>query len=317
MTIFVALILSAFTSFVITSGIIILLKKKKFLVAHIKPELKDQQEYKEGTPSIGGLSIALGILIPTLLFNTLHNDSMQYALLAFFFFALLGFIDDLKKTKTWNGDGLSSLVKLVLQFTSATALIVFGEYHHLNTIGFPFIDSFPFLRGGLLIFMLVYFVNAFNISDGLDGLLITLMIPILVFFALALLIESNTRALKIFVTVLFFSVLAFLYFNKFPAQCFMGDSGSMGLGSLVFILALLLHVLPFFVIATLMFSVELFSSLLQIIAIRVFKKKIFSIAPIHHMFQKKGESEVAIVKRFALYSSMASIIAFLVYLSSL
>ncbi|MCH3916423.1 MAG: hypothetical protein LKE40_02895 [Spirochaetia bacterium] len=308
------IMLMALMSFFITYIVCdLLIRKGGVLVAHIKPELMDEQEEKQGTPNIGGVAMLAGILAPVFLFIGLTPE-IQFALLALVLFSLLGFLDDVLKTKTVNGDGISPKKKLLLQFACAFVLVAFGGTKGLLHTGFAWLDAIPWLQTAVLVFLLVYFVNAFNISDGLDGLAVNLMFPILAFFFLAMLMVPQMKQLLLLLLAVFVACLAFLVFNHYPARCFMGDCGSMGLGAMLFVLSVIFNVVPFFLVATLMFSIELFSSLVQIIAIRLFHRKVFSIAPVHHMYQKMGQDEDTIVRRFTMYSTLFSIVALLVYL---
>lgn len=292
------------------------IKYLKGISTKIKPELYDVHSHKEGTPNIGGIAFLSSTFIFSLIFIPL-NKNVSFILLSTGLFSLLGFIDDISKIKTKNGDGISSKVKLLLQFVLGFIIAIFGEHLSIINLGWSFLYNdgiiFYIIRVAIIAFILAYFANAFNISDGLDGLLAYISIPIFILiFLIGLSIPLKISTILLCVSMLS-SLLAFLHFNKNPAVYFMGDCGSMGLGIFLITTAFVLNIFPVFIIASLVLSVELFTSLIQIISINKFHKKVFLIAPIHHVFQKQGMNEESIVAQFARYSAICSIVAFFVY----
>lgn len=292
------------------------IKYLKKISCNIKPELVEEHAEKKGTPNVGGIAFLLGSFITSIIVFR-YNSKVNYFLFATLSFGLLGFVDDFAKIKDINGDGLSPKIKMFLQFIIALVVSIIGDFSNLINIGLPFLykDAFflQIIRIALISFFIMYFVNAFNIADGLDGLLGTITIPIFILVIMVILSIPNQMVTMLLGISMFGAMLCFLVFNRHPALYFMGDCGSMGLGAFLSIMALSLNIVPFFLVATLMLSIELFSSLIQIIAIRVFKKKVFEIAPIHHMYQKRGISENSIVSQFARYSTIFSIVAFFLY----
>jgi phospho-N-acetylmuramoyl-pentapeptide-transferase len=295
---------------------IICIKYLKVLTSKIKPELADVHSHKEGTPNVGGIAFLCGSILASFIVFS-FNQTAKYIMFSTLLFALLGFLDDIQKINANNGDGLSTKTKAGLQMIIAFIIAAVGDYYNLTNIGIKYLyqDGFLYtvIRLGLTTFFLAYFVNAFNITDGLDGLLGTIALPIFILIIMVLLSIPNHTVTMLLGVSMFGAVLCFLYFNRHPASYFMGDCGAMGLGAFLSVMALNLNIVPFFLIATLMFSIELFSSLIQIISIRKFGKKVFEIAPIHHMYQKRGINEPSIVSQFARYSSMFSILAFFLY----
>lgn len=292
------------------------IKYLKVLTSKTKPELSDIQTYREGTPNTGGISFLSSFLITAFIFIPL-NLTAKYILFSTFIFAVIGLIDDLAKINTDNGDGLSAKQKAILQFVAAFIVATVGDRLSLTNIGLSFLYKegmgWAAIRIFLTTFYIAYFVNAFNISDGLDGLLGSITIPIIILmFMILLSIPNHTTVMMLGVGIIS-GLLVFMYFNSHPASYFMGDCGSMGLGAFMSIMALNLNIVPIFLVATLMLSIELFSSLIQIVSIRKFKRKVFEIAPIHHMYQKRGIRETSIVSQFARYSAIFSIIAFFLY----
>lgn len=292
------------------------IKYLKRLASKTKPELADVHLYKEGTPIVGGIAFLCGSFIASFIVFP-FNRTAKYIMFSTLLFALLGLVDDVLKVRSNNGDGLSTKSKLILQFLVAFIISFIGDYFKLTNIGFNFLYQegwvYRIIRLGLTTLFLTYFVNAFNISDGLDGLLGTITIPLFILIIMVMLSIPNHTVTMLLGISMLGAVLCFLYFNSNPASYFMGDCGAMGLGAFLSVMALNLNIVPFFLIATLMFSIELFSSLIQIISIRKFGKKVFEIAPIHHMYQKRGITETSIVNQFARFSSIFSILAFFLY----
>ncbi|MCY1152128.1 MAG: hypothetical protein PQJ49_07650 [Sphaerochaetaceae bacterium] len=295
---------------------LLLISKAKILVSKPKPELEDFHPDKADVPNIGGISFVLSTMVTTSIFAQIDKQ-LLYFISTIFSFALLGFVDDFYKKDSSNGDGLKSTTKLIWQIIISVVFVIYGTQNNYISSGIAFFDSdkviLRVLENACLIFLLVYFVNAFNITDGLDGLAGYVSLPLCVLLIMiAIMVPSNKLTLILSASI-FASVLAFLKFNRYPAKYFMGDCGSMALGATLLLIAYSLNIAIIFLIASLMLSVELFTSLIQIVAIRIFKKKVFSIAPIHHLFEQKGESEITIVNQFTRISALFSIIAFLVF----
>jgi phospho-N-acetylmuramoyl-pentapeptide-transferase len=286
------------------------------MTSTIKPELLDVHSHKEGTPNVGGIAFLFGSVIASLIVFPIDESGM-YIIFSTSLFALLGFIDDFFKINSTNGDGLSTKSKATLQFIVAFIIAVVGDYYSLTNIGLKFLYQdgiiYQAIRIFITTFFLAYFVNAFNIADGLDGLLGTITLPIFILMIMVLLSIPDHTVTMLMGVSMFGAVICFLLFNHHPAAYFMGDCGAMGLGAFLSVMALNLNIVPFFCIATMMFSIELFSSLIQIISIRKFGKKVFEIAPIHHMYQKRGINENSIVNQFTRYSAIFSILAFFLY----
>jgi phospho-N-acetylmuramoyl-pentapeptide-transferase len=295
---------------------LLLISKARILVSKPKPELEGFHEDKANIPNIGGVSFVISTMVTTSIFAQIDKE-LLYFISAIFSFALLGFVDDFYKKDSSNGDGIKSTTKLIWQIIISVVFVVYGTKNNYISSGIAFLERdeliIRVIENVCLIFLLVYFVNAFNITDGLDGLAGYVSLPLCVLLIMiAILVPSNKLILVLSVSI-FASVLAFLKFNRYPAKYFMGDCGSMALGATLLLIAYSLNIATIFIIASLMLSVELFTSLIQIVAIRIFKKKVFSIAPIHHLFEKKGESEVKIVNQFTRISALFSIIALLVF----
>ncbi len=308
--------------FAIICGLVFIpiLKKINFR-QHVSKTLGKRHEVKEGKPTMGGIIFILPVLITlTLLYlkgsiELSHN--LIIVLFVFLSYALLGFIDDWLKVRYNNNVGLRISSKFLLQML--IALIFFyifmkngGEPELVITslkISLPLGWTF----GLFILLVLVGSSNAVNITDGLDGLCGGLCV--IAFFAFGI-ITWNTgwmegyQEVALFCFILVGSLLGFLLFNSHPAKVFMGDLGSLALGGAMASIAVVTrHELSLILIGG-VFVVETLSSMIQIIAIRKFHRKVFKMAPIHHHFEQLGWKETDIVKAFyvvGLLLAMAAI----------
>ena len=282
------------------------------------PLFDKYNNWKVGTPFGGGLLI---ICVTTIIFlwsfgmlNVKVNPVEIFVILfTFISFGLLGLYDDAKKLA--NGTkipffGLRLRYKFILQwglalvpatilFTKLGYSFVFIRGIGLTDIGFLYI---PFAA-----FVIVAFANAFNITDGLDGLASGLMLIALVSF-LAISFTGVDQSLGIFVAVLMGSVAAFLYFNIFKARIWLGDVGSMSLGASLAIIGLLTGKTLAIVVIGGVFVLEVGSSLLQLLSKKYLHRKIFPAAPLHLYFLKRGWDEPKIVMRAWLLGAFFAIL---------
>lgn len=264
---------------------------------------------KEGTPTIGGLIFIIPPIIALALLalrgSIVITSNLTIVLFVFLSYALLGFIDDFLKIKYHNNKGLSTITKLVAQLL--IAVVFYTIYKHsggstvLEVSLFGVKWQLGWFYGLFILFLLVGTTNAVNITDGLDGLCGGL--SVMAFLAYGVISWGSDwipgyEGLAIFSFVLVGSILGFLLFNSHPARVFMGDTGSLALGGALATIAILTHHELSLALIGGVFVVETLSSLIQIIAIRKFNKKVFLKAPIHHHFEELGWSETDIVKVF-------------------
>ena len=294
---------------IITGVILIPLLRKLHFGQSVSLTLGERHLKKNGTPTIGGLIFIIPTIISLLLLwfrgSIEMTSNLTIVLFVFISYALLGLADDLLKIVFKNNKGLSIMFKLLMQ--TVIALVFF--YIFIRNGGVPeirisAINLYIYMGwtyGLFILFLLVGSSNAVNITDGLDGLAGGL--SAIAFLAYGLIAWNTTwlagyQEIAIFCFVLIGSLLGFLVFNTHPAKVFMGDTGSLALGgSLAAIAILTRHELSLAVVGG-VFVVETLSSLIQIIAIRKFHKKIFKMAPLHHHFEKLGWEENDIVKMF-------------------
>ena len=294
---------------IITGVILIPLLRKLHFGQSVSLTLGERHLKKNGTPTIGGLIFIIPTIISLLLLwfrgSMEMTSNLMIVLFVFVSYALLGLADDLLKIVFKNNKGLSIMFKLLMQ--TVIALVFF--YIFIRNGGVPeirisAINLYIYMGwtyGLFILFLLVGSSNAVNITDGLDGLAGGL--SAIAFLAYGLIAWNTTwlagyQEIAIFCFVLIGALLGFLVFNTHPAKVFMGDTGSLALGgSLAAIAILTRHELSLAVVGG-VFAIETLSSLIQIIAIRKFHKKIFKMAPLHHHFEKLGWEENDIVKMF-------------------
>lgn len=304
------------SAFILTSLIsALLIRFAPMFQVSIKPELESVQSMKRGTPSVGGLAFVLGTTAITLFSPSRFDRGVILPLLGLVLYAAVGIVDDLAKARKDDSDGISSLTKLLLQGVVAVVLLVLLRRDNaLNTsIKLPFLQGSVLSLGGFYylfaLLYILYFVNAVNITDGLDALAAGSSLPLLILLAL-----FSFRAKSLFSPALIGSILAFLLFNRKPARYFMGDCGSHALGGYIAVSALMLQAEVVLLVASGLFLMEFATSLIQIIAIRSTGRKVFSIAPLHHALELKGVAEQTIVGRFTLISWVFALLGFLLFL---
>jgi len=264
---------------------------------------------KEGTPTIGGLIFIIPPIIAIIALamrgSVVISSNLIIVIFVFLAYGLLGFIDDFLKIKYHNNDGLSVITKFIAQLF--IAVVFYTIYKHnggttdLEISLFGIKWSLGWFYGVFILFLLVGTTNAVNITDGLDGLCGGL--SVMAFLAYGVISWGSNwidgyEGMAIFCFVLVGALLGFLLFNSHPAKVFMGDTGSLALGGALATVAILTHHEMSLALIGGVFVIDTLSSLIQIIAIRKFHKKIFLKAPIHHHFEELGWEETDIVKVF-------------------
>jgi len=282
---------------------------------------------KAGTPTMGGALILTSIAITTLLWGDLHNHYVWVVLLTTLGFGVIGWVDDYRKVVHRNPKGLSAKAKMFWQ--SIIALLV-GVYlwntatlpAHTELI-VPFMKFLVFPLTAVGFIAMVYFVivgtsNAVNLTDGLDGLAI--MPTVMVSSALALFAYMagnvvfakylgipyipGAGELAVFCGGVAGAGLAFLWFNAYPAEVFMGDVGALALGAALGVVAVIVRQeLVLFIMGGL-FVMEAVSVMIQVASFKLTGKRVFRMAPLHHHYELKGWKETQVVVRFWIITMM-------------
>ena len=303
------------------AGLILIPILKRFKIKQsVSKMIGERHLSKDGTPTLGGIIFIIPTILTILLLIFKDSISMSYNLLIVLFvfgaYGLLGFADDYIKIKFRNNQGLSMLFKLLCQVI--IALVFF--YIYMANGGSPTVEvssinfqiDLRWFYGLFILFLLVGTSNAVNITDGLDGLAGGL--SAIAFLAYGIIAWNTTwmdgnQELGIFCFILVGALLGFLIFNGHPAKVFMGDTGSLALGGALAAIAILTkHELSLAIVGG-VFVVETLSSMIQLISIIYFKKKIFKMAPIHHHFEQIGWPEQDIVKLFYVVGLLLAMVA--------
>ena len=365
--------MSAFVSLLITivfgERLIFFLQKRQVGESIRDLGLEGQKE-KAGTPTMGGLIIILGIVVPTVFFARLDNVYIILLLVSTLWMGVIGFADDYIKVFKNNKEGLRGRFKIIGQVglglivgltlyfndnvvvreferdstkeiliddhpvyqdvkSTKTTIPFFkaneADYNTLN----PFSDQYTWIVYVLVaIFIITAVSNGVNITDGIDGLaagttaIIALTLGILAYVSgrvdftnyLNIMYIPNSGELLIFSTALVGAAVGFLWFNSYPAQVFMGDTGSLSLGGIIAVLALAIRKELLIPILCGIYLAELSSVILQVSYLKYTKKKygegrrILLMSPLHHHYQKKGIPEPKIVTRFWIVGIMFAIL---------
>ena len=313
----------------------------------IRDEGPQAHQKKAGTPTMGGVLIAIGAIVPTLLWADLSNRFVWLAVFSAMAFGAIGFADDYLKTVNRRNLGLTARSKLLLQILAsifiAVVLIAFqteGLYStrvivpFIKTIrpdlvvdswlGYPHIWPLAFLPFvAFVALIIVGSTNAVNLTDGLDGLAIGC--TIIAAGALAVLTYVSGHAtfsdylelqrmpqvgeLTIFCGAMVGSSIGFLWYNAHPAEIFMGDVGSLALGGAIGTVAVIIKQELLLPFIGGIFVIEAISVILQVASYKLRKKRIFKMAPLHHHFELLGWSESKIIVRFWIASLVFALFA--------
>jgi phospho-N-acetylmuramoyl-pentapeptide-transferase len=314
---------------------------------HIREDGPKSHMKKAGTPTMGGVLIIISIVVPTLLWADLRHVYIWIALFALVAFGIIGFIDDYAKVMNKRNLGLTAWQKFGLQMLVAaliTAVLAAMQFYgaYTTTLNVPFLKQFqpdllfhslmgnPFTYALAFVQFYVFVVlvvvgssNAVNITDGLDGLAIGLMVisagalTVLAYTSgnrelanyLQLARNPRTAELTIFCGSMTGASLGFLWWNSHPADVFMGDVGSLSLGGAMGVVAVLIKQEILLIFIAGMFVIELMSVILQVGSYKLRKKRIFKMAPIHHHFEALGWQESKIIARFWIIGLVLALFA--------
>ena len=272
---------------------------------------------KNGTPTMGGIMIIVGMLLTSLIYVKDYPDVIPVLMMTVGF-GLIGFIDDYVKVVLKRAMGLRAWEKLSLQFV-VTAIFA---YYMVNIAGVSMELVIPFTGGDtvdigwisipLLFLAVLGTVNGANFTDGLDGLASSVTAVIAAFFGLIAILEGSGVAPVSL--ALIGALLAFLLYNVHPASVFMGDTGSLALGGYVVAAAYMLRMPIFIVIVAFIYFAEVLSVMIQIGYFKISGgKRVFKMAPIHHHFELCGWSETRVVAVFTIITVLLGVVGFMAY----
>lgn len=301
--------------------------KSSHIGQQVRADGPESHLVKQGTPTMGGVIMLVSVILAALVVG--HPTPETFALLiATVLTGCLGLIDDAEKVVKERSLGLTPKAKLVGQFIIATVfgLVAVNVMGIAPTVEIPFVYTFdlgvltthfgavevPWLYILFVDILLMGMCNAVNLTDGLDGLAAgTVMIVMIVMAAIAY--RSDMLDSAIFAAALAGACVGFLWFNSFPADIFMGDTGSLALGMALGCLAVFTKSEFIVLVIGGLFVAEALSVMIQVFYYKKTHKRIFLMAPLHHHFEKKGWSETKVVVRFWIVSGVLAALGFAVY----
>ena len=285
----------------------------------IREEGPQSHMHKKGTPTMGGISFIVSIVISLIVAMFLDSGNIQYYILFIYTtisFSVIGYIDDMLIVVKKKNDGLAPRKKLMLQilFSVIFYILVTYIYKDINYIHIPGLDynlNISYLYLIFLVFWQTGFSNAVNLTDGLDGLAPS--IPIITTSTLALLAyKENNFPVLVFCLTIVGALLGFLIFNRNPAKIFMGDTGSLALGGILAAISVILHKEIAFLFIGLVYILETLSVIIQVAYFKKTGKRIFKMSPLHHHFELSGYGEVKTVYIFVTIAVISSAIGYII-----
>lgn len=303
--------------------------RKKHFGQSIRDDGPQTHKKKQGTPTMGGGLILLGVVVPGLLWVDLMNPYVWATLIVTFGFGLIGYWDDWLKVSKKNTKGVKGKVRLTAEFIIAGLVIAYLVHfgHQATVVNMPFFKEMSLDLGYWYIafaaLVVVGCANAVNLTDGLDGLAI---VPVMIcagtlaLFAyvaghsaiaeyLAIPHIAGTGEVCVLAGAVVAAGMGFLWFNTYPAQVFMGDVGSLSLGGFLGIVAVITKNELLLVVLGGVFVVEALSVISQVISFKLTGRRIFKMAPIHHHFELKGLDETKIIVRFWIISILLAVLS--------
>jgi phospho-N-acetylmuramoyl-pentapeptide-transferase len=291
---------------------------------NIREEGPEGHKIKEGTPTMGGVLIWFAVLVPFIIFSRFSVASLT-VMIAALGNAAIGFADDWIKIVRKRSLGLAARYKLLLQLLLAL-FIGFIALHFVGLdtrVDVPF-TSYRLELGGVGFYALIFltlagFSNAVNLTDGLDGLAAGTSAIVLVALAgIAFIIGRNASDpgitdLMVVAGCVGGACLGFLWYNTFPADVFMGDTGSLGLGGAIAGMAVITRTEFVLLIIGGLFVIEALSVMAQVVSFKLFHRRVLLMAPLHHHFELKAWSETKIIVRFWIIAAIFAGAGFAAY----
>ena len=291
-------------------------------------KLDDLHRSKSNTPTMGGILILAALVFSVFIWGDLSNKFLWVALLSTVWLGITGFCDDYLKQVKKKAKGLSALAKFDSQIILGLILgvILMFWFDGSLRLDIPFLKDVSVNLDGFFIIFVILVIsgtsNAVNLTDGLDGLAVGIVVMVSLAFAVLCYVTGNVKLaeylliphisgsgeLTVFCGGLLGAGLGFLWFNCHPAEVFMGDVGSLALGGAIGTVALLIKKELLLIIVGGIFVVEALSVILQVFSFKVFKKRIFKIAPIHHHFQFLNWHENKVIVRFWIIAGILALL---------
>ncbi len=275
---------------------------------------------KAGTPTMGGIMFIIGTGVTVVVLGWPRMLAGEFAYLYVYLFALvfglIGFVDDYRKVRQHQNEGLTAKQKFILQLAAAVVFLCLMRYERLltNELYIPFADVTLTVNWIVYLifaaFVIVGCVNAVNLTDGIDGLATGVTFVVMVFFAAAM--ASYGMGLSLFPAALAGGLAAFFVYNHHPAKVFMGDTGSLFLGGAVAAMAFALDVPLILIPVGIIYIAETVSDIIQVGYFKATHgKRFFKMAPLHHHLELCGWSEAKLVTVFSVITLAGCVLAWL------
>lgn len=324
-----SLIIAVVVSFAIavSAGFIIIPVLRKLKAGQqVRDDGPQTHLVKAGTPTMGGVIILVAVIVTSLVFSRKDIGYTLFSIASMSVFALIGFWDDFIKLFKKRSLGLRAYQKLILQFAIGFAIAVFAYFTVGSVLYVPFTEWTVDLGIGYVpftAFVIVAFVNAVNLTDGLDGLaagvtLVDAASFTLIFMALAgirafgsPIVDGDMFNMMVFAASVTGACLGFLRFNKYPAKVFMGDTGSFALGGAFVIMGILSRMQLLLPIIGIMFVLSAVSVVLQVGSYKLRRKRVFKMAPLHHHFELSGMHETRVVVMYMATTAAICVVSLL------
>ena len=305
---------------ILTPLLIPVLRRLKF-GQEIREEGPAWHAKKSGTPTMGGIAIAISVVVASLIAGFCFSlDWSKVICLAIgaLLFGLVGYSDDYIKVVKKRNLGLTSKQKFLAQLAVAVIVTVYAIYSGVidQEIIIPFIKrsiNIGIFAPILIVFVQLAVVNSVNLNDGLDGLASSVTLVVSVFLTVCAIKLGNSEV-AMFMAATAAACFGFLFFNANPAKIFMGDTGSLFLGGCVALGAIMLKLPLILIIAGGVYLMETLSVILQVASFKLTGKRIFKMSPIHHHFEMCGMNERQIVLLFSLTATILCIISYYIFL---
>ncbi|MCK5847670.1 MAG: phospho-N-acetylmuramoyl-pentapeptide-transferase [Caldisericia bacterium] len=308
--------ISFIVCFFLTTGLmpIVVSMLKKFQIGQFVREEGPQAHLKkQGTPTMGGLVFIFVVSCFFTVFLIYSQANIEYwlPLYAFIAYGLIGYLDDYKKTILKSPYGLKAREDISLQLVFSVPIIIYSLNNNFAGYNILFIIVLE-----LLIILSV--VNSVNLTDGVDGLLSSVSIPIFVFYSVVLFSQGKIYP-AIFAVFMIAGLLGFILYNAHPAKVFMGNVGSFAIGGAIVSLAVISKTELLLLILCFIFVTEAMSVIIQVAWFKYTKRKygkgkrVFKMSPLHHHFELSGHSETQIMVSFTVIQIVCCVLASIIY----
>ncbi|MFZ3386428.1 MAG: phospho-N-acetylmuramoyl-pentapeptide-transferase [Candidatus Hydromicrobium sp.] len=329
--IFLSIIIGGVIS-LLTTPLFVKFQKNKKIGEKIRIDGPKTHSVKTGTPTMGGIIFVLSSitaftivsLIKYYRWHEVYSIEGMFVLSILLLCSLIGFIDDYMALKKQRSLGIRGWVKISLLAIVCLYFILFSKYIlNVSTyIGIPFTDIKVELGNWyyiIVVLIIISTTNAVNLTDGLDGLAAGASSIVLAVFCFIAFLEGSILGVSYGIDIAVVSggtlaaCIGFLWWNTAPAEIFMGDTGSFGLGGLIAAVAIILKQEILLIVIGGLFVIETLSVIIQVFWFKVFKKRVFKMAPIHHHFELLGWLEIKVIIRFWLVCVLFAGVGFFIY----